>query len=382
MWLFLLLNTLIVIISLVFHNYIKESQRRFVMVILMIEFALLMATRPVETPDTQIYIRGYLRASWNWLSDFNILKKYGDVYEYGYIILMLLFKNITDNSTIFFFFTTIVGLGITIYSLNYFTNLIENDNTDELSDKNVIKDNSSINILTVFSFYICSFGLLYNGISVRAGLSMGLGLLSVILFLKKKRIISLLTLLIAFCIHRTSILYIVVLLLIIFAPEMSKKAHWIIWSICGLLLFTNFGSFLYSKIIPLLVNFMIGNSINGSLYLTEASSGVTAGHTSILRWFIYGFLIFFSLDSKYYKKFLNCISVGILIMSLFNGVTAISRAYDVFLMFSVPMYYSLYKHKSDLIHNNRIKKAVIYGALFLNFYIMLRLCIINTMLGF
>lgn len=362
---FLILNISIVFIALLTRAKVVKKQRKYVFLVLTICFAVIVALRPEITPDTEIYIHGFEGANKSWLADFNLLGKYGNVFEYGYVILMLLFKEITLNARVFFFIITFLGLLLTTYNLFEF-------------GKVIAKDECSWDFYDNYTIYVICFALLYNGISVRAGLSMGFGLLFLVLMLKKKIVKAIITLFVAFTLHRTSILFLAIYLIIRFMPVINKRAHFIIWGCSGLMLLSNIGSNIYRAISPYIANWMIGNNIASYGYLTEASLDADVSGISILKWLIYGFLIFFSLNNESYKKMLNLVMIGCMILSIFNGVTAISRAYDMFYLFTVPMYCALEKKNTSIVYNTHIfMKVGMCIILVLNYYIMLRLCILN-----
>lgn len=362
---FLFSNIAIIFFALISRKKIVRDQRKYVFFALTVCFATIVAFRPEATPDTDIYIRGFEGVNTSWLEGFSLLGKYGNVFEYGYVFLMLLFKNITDNPRVFFFLITLGGMLLTTWCLYWFSEVFS-------------KDDTTWDYYDCYTIYLLCFALLYNGISVRAGLSIGFGLLFLVLMMKKKILKAVVFLFIAFTMHRISILFLGIYLVLKFMPAMSKRVHYIVWGICGLMLFSRIGLRLFSIISPYISNWMINNNISSYGYLTEASMDGGLAGTTILKWLIYGFLIFFSMNNESYKKMLNLVLVGCLILSIFNGVTAISRAYDLFYLFTVPMYCALEKEDTLLVYSNRIfMKLIMCIILLLNIYIMLRLCILN-----
>lgn len=357
-------NIVVVLLATLCNKKIIKYQKKYVYIILAVLFSIIIAIRPEMTPDTDIYVRGFEQADISWLKNANLLGKYGSVFEYGYVALMICFKKIVNNSSFFFFITTLLGLFLSTFSLYRFSEFLESGKY-------------SWNYYEVFSVYLTCYALLYNGISVRAGLSIALGLFFIVLMYEKKTIKAVLILLLAFSLHRTSILYIFIYFIIKFIPVLRKKTHYIMWVITGVLLFTKIGTIIFNMLSPIISKWMISNSISGYGYLTEAAIGGDLSGTNILKWLIYGLLIFFSIKDELYGKCLNLVMTGCFIMALLNGVTAASRAYDLFYMFSVPMYCLMYHSTMQVISNQKIKKVVVYVLLGMNYYIMLRLCILN-----
>lgn len=367
---YLIYNILYVTLIILYGSIDKRvvrKQRKYIYAFFLIGFAYLMAIRPTETPDTQIYINAFTNVNSGWLKNVSLLQKYNSAFEYGYIFLMLLARRITSNARVFLFFICLAGMLLTARAFKKLMDRVEG--VDE-----------SGTYFDALSTTIVCYGLLYFGISVRAGLAIGLGLTFINCMLDKKWLRSVLLLAVAFSIQRTAILYILIYLAIRFLPVLKKKMHYVIWALAGILLFSNVGRMIYRFIGPTLIQLMNTRNISSYGYLSEALSNTAAvARTDILTWLIYGILIFFSIEEEHYNKYLNSIMIGAMILSIFNDVMAISRAYDLFYMFTVPMYCILNTHDSAIIKDQRHKKLLIHALMIMNFYIMLELCILKVM---
>ena len=367
---YLILNILYLISVILYgiiDKRIAKRQRKYIHALVIIVFAYLMAIRPIETPDTLNYVNGFNNVDSSWLRGASILQKYKSVFEYGFIVVMLALRKVTSNPRVFLFIISLIGMLLTARAFKRLMDRV--DGTDV-----------SGTFFDVLSTTIVCYGLLYFGISVRAGLAIGLGLTFINCMLDKKWVRSGVLFVAAFSIQRTSILYLLIFLALKFLPALKKKTHYIIWVVSGVFLFSGLGSIVYRSIGPTLIQWMNVRDISSYGYLSDALTTTAAvARTDILTWLIYGILIFFSIEEKPYKKMLNNIMIGALILSIFNDVMAISRAYDLFYMFTVPMYCVLNTHESPIIKDQKHKRLLISVLMIMNFYIMLELCILKVM---
>lgn len=336
--------------------FIKQKEKKYLFGFFIVLFSLLMAFRPVETKDTLNYINGFNNAQSLPIYGINLLQKY-DGFEWGYIYLNYLFREFSDNYRIFFFLVTIVGITLSLYALI------------SLSCKAGMGEINQFSL--IFSAYISYFGILYNGISVRAGLSMGLGLVALEWMLNDKWIKSLAFILLAISIQRAAVLFVIVYFIIRFFPILKMKIHFFIWFVLGIVLFSGGGSRVLIFVLDILNNIIARFHISGfGAYLAELDIGV--GIRDIYLWLLYGIFIFFICDSQYYMKYLNVILVGTLIVVFLHDIRAIARVYDVFYLFMIPILAIIYNEKSVLTMES--KKLLIIGIMCANSMVMLKLC--------
>lgn len=340
---------------------IREKQRKYIILILNVVASVLFAFRPVMTKDTAGYIDAFEQVGNFSGLGFSFLQKYQG-YEYGYIYLMKIFRLFSNNYRCFFFIISFIGLWLAIYSLCFLTN------------KCWIGEENRILSGGVLTFYIANFGFLYNGISVRAGLTLGLGLLAIVRLINKKYIRGMLLFIIAFSIQRTSILFVAIYLVIKFIPALKQKAHLVLWAISGAMLFSGFGNWGFTYIGALMDSLFTKYSISGySAFLQTLDTSI--GLRDVYMWLLYGFLVVISDNRKYIQKYLNVVMIGVLVIVFLHGVRAIARVYDMFFLFSIPLmasyYYRLGNHKQNVFY--KYKDVGIAALVCMNAILMLRL---------
>ena len=344
---------------------IKYSQRKYVAFVLIVFSSILFALRPENTNDTLVYINGFLGAENIPIEDISFFQKYNG-YELGYIYLMRIFKIMCGNYRVFFFFTALIGMALSIYSLTFIANW-----GSQKKDSTVLSGGT-------LAFYISYFGFLYNGISVRAGLSMAIGLYAVTVFLHKRKvhlIIGILLLFVAFSMQRSSALFVVIFLIYFLMPELNKKTHFLLWIIFGILMFSGIANNGYNFISSYLNSFLVTYDISGYTSFFD-SSDLAVGLRDIYLWIIYLFLILIANGEKSIQKCLNIVMIGTLIIVFMHGTRAISRAYDMFFLFEIPIltnyFYGMNNDKKSVFYSYR--SIFIALLIFVNAFLMLKLC--------
>ncbi len=358
---YLLLNIAFIIMSVLYIKIepkIKNKDRKYVIWFLLILYSILMAIRPLETADTSGYAQSFYYFQSGQKYPVNFFQKYMG-YEYGYIYLIHFFKIFSNSCRLFFFFTAFLGTSLAVFGLK------------QMSDKIAVKDSGMY--APVFAIYIASFGFLYNGISVRAGLAMGMGIMAVNLGLSRKWFRGLILMFVALTIQRSAILFIFVFFAIKYMPALQRKTHILIWLTSGLLLFSGYGDKLFPYIAEILnvIILRFQMSAFGS-YLLDVNSGI--GIRTTYFWLLYGILILFLFYSKSYRKYLNVIMLGTFIVVFMHGVGSISRAYDMFYLLLVPLLGAMYNETSNLIYMKSERRIKILTIVTINSMLMLKLC--------
>lgn len=365
---YLLLNIGIIVLCYLYmytEKKIKYSQRKYVVFALIILSSLLFAFRPEDSKDVQGYINGFINAENISIMNISFLHKYNG-YELGYIYLMRIFKIICNNFRVFFFVIAFSGIVLACYSLAFIAN-----------QEYLKKDRIMLRGGTL-AFYISNFGLLYNGISVRAGFSMAIGLYAVTLFLRRRKIhliAGLLLLFLAFTMQRSSALFIIILLVFFLMPELNKKTHFMLWIIFGILMFSGIANNGYDFISGQLNSFLVRYDISGYTSFLD-SSDLAVGLRDIYLWVIYLFLIMIANRGNNIQKCLNIVMIGTLIIVFMHGTRAISRAYDMFFLFEIPIltnyFYDTNNDKKSIFY--RYRSIFIALLIFMNAFLMLKLC--------
>jgi hypothetical protein len=359
---YLILNIGFIVISILYikvEQKVRNKDRKYVMGLLIILFSILMAIRPLEMPDTLGYVQNFDYFQPGQRYQVNFFQKYMGNYEYGYIFLIQFFKRFSNNCRLFFFFTALVGTCLAVFGLK------------QLSDKIAVKNSGMY--APVFAIYIASFGLLYNGISVRAGLAMGMGIVAVNFVMDRKWIRGGIILLTALTIQRSAVLFFLVLFAVRFMPALRRKTHIFIWIMEGVILFSGFGDKVFPFISRILYSIIVKYHMTGfGGYLLEVGGGI--GLRTTYYWLLYGILVLFLFYSRNYEKYFNIIMLGSFIVVFMHGISAIARAYDMFYLFSVPLLGAMYNEDSSSVCIRRERRMKILILINFNALIMLRLC--------
>lgn len=356
---YVILNIGFIIISLLYiqlEPFIKLKERKYVMGLFVVFFSVLMAIRPTDTKDTMNYINAFSDFQSGQTYGINLLQKYNG-FELGYIYLNRIFKIFSNNYRVFFFIITIAGVTLTIVALKRLCCKTE--------------QNEKYLFGLIFSAYISYFGLLYNGISLRAGLAIGLGLTAVNWMIENKLVEALIFILLAVSIQRSAFLFVIIYFVIKFFPLLKMKVHLLIWFVMGIFLFNGIGSSILILVSNMLSNIISRYNISGfGAYLAELEAGI--GLRDVYLWLLYGVLILFMNYSEYYMRYLNVIMIGTLIVVFLHDIRAIARIHDMFFVFMVPMLYYIYNEKTLVTMQS--KRLMITGVMCINSMVMLKLC--------
>lgn len=351
---YLFLNIALLIIATIFmmtERYIVKGQRKYIFFVMIVLSALLFALRPETTKDTQVYIDKYAQNMDVSSINVTIMQKYQGM-EIGYWYLMHYFRIISKNYRVFFFFISFVGLLLTLVALNGMTEYAMEDNYDQSSGNSAF-DNRDMCYGTILALYLSGWGMLYNGISMRVGIAMGLGLIAITYALHKKTIKAIIMFGFAFLLQRSSFLLVTIYLIIKFFPKIARKKHFIIWGLCGFLLLSGLSRLFLSAIITLLQSIIIQLGISGfGAYLVELYPDI--GLRDIFCWLLYGLMILISDNSTTSQKYLNVVMSGTIIVVFLYAVRAVARAYDMFFLFTIPILYMYYNY--GLEHGSVLKK--------------------------
>lgn len=108
-----------------------------------------------------------------------------------------------------------------------------------------------------------------------------------------------------------------------------------------------------SAIIGLLQNIIIKFGISGfGAYLIELYPDI--GLRDIFCWLLYGLMILISDNNTMVQKYLNVVMAGTVIVVFLYSVRAVSRAYDMFFLFTIPILYMYYNYGFE--HNPTLTK--------------------------
>ena len=373
MLLYTILNAVIVLLSFLYLLVLKHLTKRtslFLAFLLYLFFVLVIMFRPLDSPDTSAYmnIYGSSRRILGGVKEIDLFSKYGDndgTYEYGFLAISAFFSLFAS----FRFFLGAIAL---------FTSLIIPYCLSELFRR---KEEKSVNYkkrLSFFVLYLCTFGLLYSGVAIRAGCGISIGLMSSLMIKKRRFLLAIVFLVLAFSVHRTSIVFLIIDLLFLLSVKekrclsQNRIRFLLIVELFAVLVLLVLGrAFLYG-----VINNVFG-SIGLDSYLSYHTSESGLGLTKILICLIvFGLLFYISIiKAPIANTHIYLLLFIPLLIILFADFRAASRLYDQFLIFIVGVIiYSYYK----VIKTNRFGGSILLGG----FVLAISFVFMNTIFTF
>lgn len=324
-------------ITLIIYDRIVRKQVKVFSIFISVLFVMLLTFRPEISPDTESYIQIYNTSS-NVLKSIDgvsLMNKYGNSdysVEYGYLLLCRLLHAIIPSYRFLFLFSAIITITVIPKALNSIVG--KND------ENGFVNNNEDILRLS----YISTFGLLYSGVAIRAGLAISLGLFAVALSRKKRFVLSLVITLFAFAIQRSSIVFLFINLLVtLLGTNNSNYSNGIFLSM-GLLgtvlLLPSFRLSLSKKTVVGFFSFLERMKIQDFYYgYFVGNNAVNVGFTKLLVCLLCCIMLlsFYVQRKKYPKCYSVVLIAPILIILFFSGARALSRFYDMFLIFVLPL---------------------------------------------
>ena len=300
--------------------------KKIISFFLLLGLVLLTTFRPLEIPDTEgyVYIFNRIDSLSNISIGFKDLlgREYISGTEYGFVYLIKILIAVGSKNYRFIFFVISV---IEIYFFSIFA-------------KNIYRDDFSKRIGLCY-YFLPYFGLMYLLVPIRAGicLSMCLAAFSLTKNIKSKKFIriceSIFIYLLAFTIHRMSVLFAVIELVFYVMPLFKRKTYWILWTLSGIMIFL-----MRISLFTTIQNWL--KIIASRVGLFESYSGYFSKKIVVeglsfrsLFFLLLGALILYVCSDKQLennKRYFNFYIVGLFIMSGFAFISGSFRINDFF----------------------------------------------------
>lgn len=351
-------------------NNKSKSQIKFLIIILI---SLFMAFRPMDVPDTKVYYDMFV-------SKLNMSKiisdgvHFGTRYnhmEIGYLVIQETFKCMCNSFRAFVFtmslLTSSMIINGTIGIINIRSNIYGNTEKNQRT-------------LTVICCYFIFYGLLYSGIVIRGGLTIGIGIVVTYIYMKMtskiKYPICIILLLIAMSIQTFAFVYLMILLVFVLNLGIDKKYYKIWYIVLIILLLIHFGGLLTTQLIN------IFNMFRDNFGITAFSSYLQidnyVGRGDWYRLIVNGALVLFSYyDSDDGKPYLLLNAIGLSVMVIGYPFPAISRVADYFLISAIPLYTMFWNENNGIVSKGRITKKSLYFCFLLLMMFPIQLHIIG-----
>lgn len=341
---FLLISFIIICLLIVALE--RKCYIPFIKWIFIIPFAWIVSVRSMKVPDTEMYFE-YFDLDHSDFFNFSL-----STFEVGFQLFTKITKFfISDRFTFFLGFIAFINLIIICFSTNRISKLYQKEQFDSdaisvFEGENRFFSSCSFSILPL-TLYVSFFGLYFNTIVLRVGMTLSLVVLASSIAIKDKKnvldyalIISILVL--GYFFHSTAIFGFLIILILLSDFKFSKKNYLWIWFLIGIIYFTNFSTWLANSVFSfmLTLNEVTVLATKLSSYegnVTQEIEGVSMKF--MFFWIMSFFLIFYSINSKIYLKYLNVYLIGLLIFGLFRSILLIERVTDFFLLFSFVIFY-------------------------------------------
>lgn len=335
-----------------FYNKSELANKFFYYLFLLIYF-LLVTFRPLEFSDTYNYADVFNRMQRDYhftSASSGIFGK--DLYwaiEIGYFELIKFVKfYLVNNYRVFFGIVTFLAILLNQFYLRYY------------------QYKSYRNDILYFYFMLPYLGYAYSMIYMRTFLALSLCLAAFYLIEDKGKkpqclVGGFLLYLVAFLIHRTIIIFIIVEIIYHFSPALKRTIYRVLWIISGvLLLFRNAGSYdrIQNSITKVLRYFSFLSYDHYYQGQTAFASAISI--RAIFFWLIGGLILlnFDNIINNRVQKQLLVYYVGLIVMCVMSYTRGGSRVYDFFLWSLPPILTEIYTNGTA----SRMKAVVLLGV--------------------
>ena len=353
---FLLLISLIsfLIFTINEYKFIKNKYYLLLLALLTLFYCIVIAYRPITIPDTETYINRYYMMEWDDVLTFQVLSRnYLIGFEYGFMVLCLIFKTIGFTAEQFFLILYLLEFILFFKASNNLFKVEEHENT---------------NYYTLALLFILIFGLYYQGIAIRSSISIVLLYYAFSILKQKKYLKTIILCLISILFHRTSVVFILgIIPIFLYKKKVSKKILLLLWIIMGITVFFNLFAIFWNVIAEIVNRIDAMFHLNYGIYFINVNNNIGGRIvlSRLLYWIIYGYSLF------YYDEFdentlplINTVSIGCVLMIFIGSLTTSNRIYDYFIFYFIPLYHNI------LNKTTKDKRKLILIAFTILFFIM------------
>jgi hypothetical protein len=342
--------SLVYIILFILGCFIFSQIERFYKIpsvkwIFIIPFCLIIANRSLDVPDTSIYLNYLITED----PSISYYENYG--FEVGFQTFTKIAKSIVDdNYYLYFTLITLTNLLVIDLALTRIINIFcreEDESFKSLNSLESVELRNKYSILPL-TLYVAYFGIYFNAIVLRVGISLSLLVLSASFAIKPQKNILDYSIIVAllfvgYLFHAIAVLGIIIILILIYSKQQSLKTYVWICSLIGIIYFSNLTSRLGDTVFGFITSLNTLSLLSSKLSNYSGDStmfGVSKISTKFVFFWLMSFvLIFNQIESKVYYKFLNVFITGLALYGLFRSVLLVDRATDFFLLFSFVVFY-------------------------------------------
>lgn len=339
----------LIFLGIIFFFFIKRITHKtdlHITLFFIILTSILMSVRPLEVADTTAYFQAYNRSEFVQMENFIIGTRYLNM-EYLFVLTMKIFVEFNFSFEVFMFFMALVTYCTSIYSLNVLNKYISKSTED--------------NYLLIWIIYMLYFAAHYGGIAIRAGLSMGIGLLGVSFFIRERRIIGIALILLASSFQSMALVFIPIIILFYMIPRISKDKLMLLWLLMFGLLITNISGRLVGAISSMVERLFFVINLGGFAHYLNIFD-ITVGKKDIYVLVLFGMLIIISYNRIVENQRLSLIAFsGLITLCFLYPVNSINRVYDYFLLFIIPVS-SVYLGKLNFLTYKKLIYILLLGG--------------------
>lgn len=335
-------------IVLFMSNKIRITNRHIYGGILILTLSLVFAIRPFSVfTDTNAYRDVFEAIKLNDNIGFSLIRSYSKLdVEYGFYYLSWAIKHITKDFRVYFFIIALLQV--------LFFSLYIHEKYDDPRKRQMVS-----------AYTYPFFGLLYMGITFRAGLEIVMMLYALELIKNnKKKMLAIVIMVLAFSIHRMAIIFIFLWAIYKFVPKLKVSTYRAIWIMSGLLLLIH--SVTLSELIMFLFTKLVSKTVFYKMYYGYIDAGMYKSLWTtklpvryLFFWFI-GTIVILELKNQLYLKknyrYLNIYIFGVMLLALFFFFPGGSRVIDYFLLPIILLYTELMDKDIKTTYRSRILK--------------------------
>lgn len=341
----------IALLSIIFEDSVKilnNATAKFIGLLAIFVYLWFVFNRPYSFRDTKTYQSIYESAQWSHLLNFNLMEREPKTgMEYGFLILMLIFRDFCISFRLFSTIISVFFLG-TCYK---FTKFIFNR-----ASTYFYHHSKYFTFFLFFGIYLSYFGTFYNFVAIRACICIAFLLISSYFAIEKKPIYMVVMFLIAFSMQRFAILGLIpIYIFLVWNKKLSARQFRIIWIILGVFIII---SYVYQNIIFIKVWGIVGKLIKGfyDFKFDKQNLSITRGFLYGAYWFT-GLIIYKGKRTDQISNKITWIYLcGLILCVLFSGYASAYRIIDFMYIFTIPLTYSIFYNWKG----NRLSKKIIY----------------------
>ena len=299
--------------------------------VVLLGFSIFLGLRPEKVPDFLSYEVIFDKIGYWKDYHINLFERELETScEYGFIYLVILFKAVFGENFRLLIFLIAV---ITLFMTSFFMGKI----VDYLSGT---EENHAKNQLMVLLLYAPYYGMYYQGITIRAAISMSFITAAFYFALKNKWLRTLLLLFLGFTFHRMTVIGLMIIVLYKLFFPLSRRfyqAAGIImlgWAVFYDAFGNRFASIIYGMMNALFNK--VFTLLNYTSYLDKADATRIFDKKRLFLLAVFCLLAIICENTERIAKLMNLMFIGCVAIVVTLNIVGSERIFDYFMIYSVP----------------------------------------------